>query len=70
MTFAEFIKINRESRALSQKEFGAKLGVSWNIVHRWESGDRKRAGYKSVRALSEFLNVPIVDINKIMDNQA
>ena len=40
MTAAEEIKSIRAALGLTQTEFGAKLGVTWRAVARWEAGDR------------------------------
>lgn len=38
MDYANLIKILREKMILSQTEFAALLGVSYNSVNRWENG--------------------------------
>ena len=38
LEFKDYIQEQRKQSGLSQYDFGAKLGVSWITIWRWENG--------------------------------
>lgn len=53
--FAEWVRINRHARKLTQAELGKEVGVSRNTIGRIESGDWP-ALPRTVETLERFLN--------------
>ena len=56
------IKDYRESLGISQRELGEKLGVSNQIISKWERGDQKDIPLSNLNMIAKALKVDIRDI--------
>lgn len=62
MDFARIIKQIRYQCLLSQKDFAAKLGVSFSTINRWEKG-KTQPSFKTLRQIDEFCKKEHIEFN-------
>ena len=54
---AKRIKTFRESSGLSQRQLAEKMGVCWQTVRYWETGERSPP-FEKLIAMAKILSVP------------
>lgn len=59
MTFAEKLKVLRDSRQLTKKDIAERLKISIHTYSSWESGRTRPKTKEKIKNISEFYRIPI-----------
>ena len=64
LNFGSFIKNQRELRAWTQTDLGAKLGINSSAISRIEKGTKKLSA-KKLNLISEVFDIDLIEVKEI-----